>query len=97
MRLIVDQTLAAGFIAINTQQQRASLPFKPGQGYLEMWTVYACAGKEGIYQWRYNFPVRAATHYHTWALQTLIFGKECFILLLKAAKIENAFIHILLQ
>ena len=30
MRLIVDQSLAAGFIPINTRQQRASLPFKPG-------------------------------------------------------------------
>ena len=28
MRLIVDH-LAAGFIPINTRQQRASLPFKP--------------------------------------------------------------------
>ena len=30
MRLSVDQSLAAGFIPINTQQQRASLPFNPG-------------------------------------------------------------------
>ena len=30
MPLIVDQSLAAGFIPINTQQQRASLPFMPG-------------------------------------------------------------------
>ena len=30
MPLIVDQSLAAGFIPINTRQQRASLPFKPG-------------------------------------------------------------------
>ena len=30
MWLIVDQSLAAGFITINTQQQRASLPFKSG-------------------------------------------------------------------
>ena len=29
MRLIVDQSLATGFIPINTWQQRASLPFKP--------------------------------------------------------------------
>ena len=27
---MVDQSLATGFIAINTRQQRASLPFKPG-------------------------------------------------------------------
>ena len=30
MWLIVDRSLAAGFIPINTRQQRASLPFKPG-------------------------------------------------------------------
>ena len=29
-QLIIDQSLAAGFIPINTGQQRASLPFKPG-------------------------------------------------------------------
>ena len=29
MWLIVDQSLVAGFIPINTPQQRASLPFKP--------------------------------------------------------------------
>ena len=29
-----------------------------------------------------RFAVRAATHYHTRAWQTLIYGKECFILLL---------------
>ena len=36
MPLIVDQLLAAGFILINTQQQRVSLPFKPGQGYFSL-------------------------------------------------------------
>ena len=30
MRLTVDQSLAAGFILINSRQQRASLSFKPG-------------------------------------------------------------------
>ena len=33
MQLIVDQSLVTGFIPINTLQQRASLPFKPGQGH----------------------------------------------------------------
>ena len=33
MKLIVDQLLAAGFIPINTWQQRASFPFKPAQGH----------------------------------------------------------------
>ena len=35
MRLIVDQSLTVGFIPINTRQQRASLPLKPGGGVLE--------------------------------------------------------------
>ena len=30
MQLIIDQSLAPGFIPIYTPQQRASLPFKPG-------------------------------------------------------------------
>ena len=30
MPLIIDQSLAVGFIPINTRQQRAALPFKPG-------------------------------------------------------------------
>ena len=30
MQLFVDQSLAMVFIPINTRQQRASLPFKPG-------------------------------------------------------------------
>ena len=30
----------------------------------------------------HRFAVRAATHYHTRAWQTLIYGKDCFILLL---------------
>ena len=30
MQLIVNESLATGFIPINTQQQGASLPFKPG-------------------------------------------------------------------
>ena len=30
MWLIVDQSLATGFVPINTRQQSASLPFKPG-------------------------------------------------------------------
>ena len=32
----------------------------------------------------HRFAVRTATHYHTRAWQTLIYEKECFILLLKA-------------
>ena len=30
MWLVVDHSLAVGFIPSNTRQQRASLPFKPG-------------------------------------------------------------------
>ena len=33
MQLMVDQSLASGFIAIKTWQQRAALPFKPAQGH----------------------------------------------------------------
>ena len=35
MGLIIDKSLAAGFIPINTQQQRASFPIKPGCDVLE--------------------------------------------------------------
>ena len=70
MRLILDQWLAAGFIPINTWQQRTSLPLKPS--VLE-WKVY-----NNDY-----FTSRAATHYHTRAWQTLIYGKECSILLME--------------
>ena len=34
--------------------------------------------------------VRAATHYHTRAWQTLIYGKECFILLLVTVEPDRA-------
>ena len=33
MQLIVDKSLAAGFIPINTWHHRASLTFKPAQGH----------------------------------------------------------------
>ena len=42
----------------------------------------------------HRFAVRAATHYHTRAWQTLIYGKECFILLLLLHKINNIFTSI---
>ena len=45
MRLIVDQSLAAGFIPINTWQQRASLPFKPG---VRQRKVYNMPFKPGV-------------------------------------------------
>ena len=38
----------------------------------------------------HRFAGRAATHYHTRALQTLIHGKECFILLLTTQHINYA-------
>ena len=37
----------------------------------------------------HRFAVRAATHYHTRAWQTFIYGKECFILLLNPIKQET--------
>ena len=39
----------------------------------------------------HRFAVQAATHYHTRAWQTLIYGKECFIfLLIKGYKAQNS-------
>ena len=73
MRLIVDQSLAVDFIPINTQQQRASLPFKPSvQGRYITLTI--------IHSFRYF----VIAHYHTQAWQTLIYEKESYILLLQA-------------
>ena len=83
MRLIVDESLVAGFIPINTQQQRHSLPFKPG--VLE-WKVYNTDDITFffvlMFAKRVADNVQAANHYHTRAWQMLIHGKECFILLI---------------
>ena len=100
MQLIIDQSLAAGFIPINTWQQRASLPCKPG--VLER-TVYnndaitffsvltfAKPSCDNVLQPSPLNAVRAAKHYHTRAWQMLINGKECFILLLTLAGYEVA-------
>ena len=57
--------------------------------------LFETVSKESIEQWRYNIlfrkltfyeAVRAGTHYHTRAWQTLIYEKECFILLLLIIK-----------
>ena len=37
-----DKSLSAGFIPINTWQQRASLPFKPAQGHCLHVKIYLC-------------------------------------------------------
>ena len=80
MPLIVDQSLAAGFIPINTQQQRASLPFKPG--VLErkvcnndnITTFFISTFAKPECDNELEPSIRAATHYHTRAWQTLING-----------------------
>ena len=43
-----------------------------------------------------SFAVRAATHYLTRAWQTLIYGKECFILLLYSLTLSNMYLRYLL-
>ena len=66
MRRIVDQSLAPGFIPINTWQQRASSPFKPGvlerkvynNDDITFFSVLMSA-------MRVADNVRAATHYPT--------------------------------
>ena len=89
MRLIVDQSLTTGFILINTLQQRASLPFKPGvlEGKIHVYNndnktffyvlTFAKPSCENVFQ---PSPLRGSccnTH-HTPAWQTLIYIKECF-------------------
>ena len=84
MWLIVDQSLAAVFFPIKTRQQRASLPFKPGQGHRLQVKLGSLSVMEDLRSY-ITMTVLAATHYHTRAWQTLIHGKECFILLMKTA------------
>ena len=81
MWLINDQSLAAGFIPINTQQQRASLSTKLVGGVLgrKVFTVRAATHYHSR-AWQ-MFAVRAATYYHIRAWQMFIHGKECLILL----------------
>ena len=98
MRLIIDQSLAAGFIPINTWQQRASLTFKPRVAGKEG-TVYNNDDKTLFSVLTFAQPecdnvlqpeciaVWGATHYHTRAWQRLIFVKECFIVLKNYASI----------
>ena len=38
--------------------------------------------------------VRAATHYHTRDWQTLKYGKECYIVIVKAQAVPNNFIQL---
>ena len=86
---MVDQSLAAGFIPINTRQQRASLPFKPGvlekkvynNEDITFFSVLKFATCVIMRCSPHHFAVPAATHYHTRAWQTLIHGKEYLILL----------------
>ena len=82
MQLIVDQSLATGFIPINTQQQRASLSFKPGVLERKVYNndnitffsviTFSKPSCDNVLQCS---QVRAATHYHTRAGQRLIHGR----------------------
>ena len=85
MRLIVDQSLATGFIPINTWQQRTLLPFKPGGGVLER-KLY---NNDDINMYKHltssriimcssphRFTIRAATYYHTQLGKGLYTGKN---------------------
>ena len=95
MLLIVDQSLAVGFIPINTRKQRASLPFKPigsvherkvyNNDDITFISVYKRLPSPSVIMCcsPHRFTVWAATHYHTWAWQTFIQGKQCFMLLVK--------------
>ena len=94
MQLIIDQSLTAGFIPINTGQQRASLPFKPGvlerkvydnDGiifFIIFFSVLTFA-KTSCYNVLQPAPLCSTgcnTLSHS-GFQMLIHGKECFILL----------------
>ena len=61
MQLIVDQSLSAGFIPINTQQQRASLPFK--HSVLESRKVYNNDDKTFFFVFMFPSPCVA----HPWS------------------------------
>ena len=84
MRLIVDLSLARGFIPINTWLQRASLPFKPGvlerkvYSYINddktLFSVLRFADSECDKLIMCCFAVLAASHYHTQSWQMLING-----------------------
>ena len=127
MRLIVDQSLAMGLIPINTRQQRASLPFKPGvlerkeynnddKTFFSILTfakpecdnvlqpstlrgsgcyILSHTGLANVNKREKMFyplsktcvkrplknAVRAATHYVMRGWQTLIYRKECYIVI----------------
>ena len=68
MQLIVDESLAVGFIPLNTQQQRASLPFKPG--VLER-KVYNNDDKTffSVYQ---RLPSPCVISLHTWPIEPML-------------------------
>ena len=91
MRLIVDHSLATGFIPMNTWQQSAKLLFKRGvlerkvynNDKLKFFSVltFAKPSFDNVLQPEQHCRSGYST-YHTPAWQTLVHGKECFILLL---------------
>ena len=92
MRLIVDQSLAAGFFPINTCQQRASLSFKPSvlekkvynNGNLTFFSVLMFTKPEcdNVLQPSLLHGSGCNTLSHPGLAKLFIHGKECFLLLL---------------
>ena len=84
MQQIIDQSLATGFIPMNTRQQRASLPFKPGvlerkvhnNDDITFFSIKMFAKPSCDVLQQSSFRSWAATHYHTPAWQTFIHGKN---------------------
>ena len=65
MRLIVDKSLAAGFIPNNTWLQRASLPFKPTQGHrLQVKMAYPQSDQSLCQSLEYSMSVKLLTEHH---------------------------------
>ena len=97
MPLIVEQSLAAGFIPVNTQQLKASLPFKPGDLERKIFNnddiTFYCVltlAKPSCDNMMRHSPLRDSscnTLSHS-GLANVIHGKECFMLSLKL-KVRN--------
>ena len=78
MRLIVDQSLAAGFISINTRQQRASLPLIHGSRGLHFHLYTAAEGFISINtrQQRASLPFKLGQGYLELCSVNVCAGKE---------------------
>ena len=89
MRLIVDQSLATGFISIHTRQQKVSFLFKPGVlerkvcnsddiTFFSVLSLSLPSPSVIMCCSPHRFVVRTPTHYHSRAWQTLIHRKSVF-------------------